>query len=90
MLRVQTLFVALVFLPSACLTLSAQDTRSVQEPTFPPVCATLSAPLESSPAGPSIANDATIQNKESADETQQINTANGQCLPGQAVELALG
>jgi polygalacturonase len=90
MLRVQTLFVALVFLPSACLTLSAQDTRSGQEPTFPPVCATLSAPLESSPAGPSIANDATIQNKESADETQQINTAIGQCLPGQAVELALG
>jgi hypothetical protein len=90
MLRVQTLFVALVFLSSACLTLSAQDTRSVREPTFPPVCATLSAPLESSPAGPSIANDATIQNKESADETQQINTAIGRCLPGQAVELALG
>jgi polygalacturonase len=90
MLRVQTLLVALVFLPSACLTLSAQDTRSVQEPTFPPVCATLIAPLESSPAGPSIANSATIQNKESADETQQINTAIGQCSPGQAVELALG
>jgi polygalacturonase len=70
--------------------LQAQDTRHVSEPKFPPVCRTISAPLESTPAGPSIGPTFAEQDSESLAETQVIQAAIKQCWAGHAVELALG
>lgn len=57
------------------LGLAAQDTRTVVEPTFPPVCARLSAQL----AAPG---------DETAYDTGRIQAALNGCVSGQAVELA--
>jgi hypothetical protein len=90
MLRIQRLSAALLFLLSVPFTLRAQDMREVHEPKFPPVCATLHAPLESSSSGPAIADSAAVQNAESARETHEITAAINNCADGHAVELALG
>jgi hypothetical protein len=58
--------------------LSAQDTRTVAQPVFPPTCIALDADL-------------TIENGEPSSETQfdtgRIQTALDSCTPGTAVEL---
>jgi polygalacturonase len=80
----------LLFGLAICVAAKAQDTRSVREPRFPPVCSALRAPLESTPAGPSLASEVTVQDAESSAETRAINDAIQQCRSGYAVELALG
>jgi len=81
--------VVLLCVLSLSLSLRAQDTRSVSEPTFPRVCAVLHASLQSTPEGPSVGPTIEEQNAESSAETQLINDAIGDCQSG-AIELALG
>jgi polygalacturonase len=67
----------------------AQDSRSVPEPTFPAVCAVVTARLQASADGPVIGQSADEQNEESAFETATLNDALAGCPAGKAVELAL-
>lgn len=61
--------------------LLAQDTRTVTEPSFPPVCAQLDARLEKSgPAGLAAAS-------ETMYDTAKVQSAIDLCPAGQAVEL---
>ena len=62
------------------LPLQAQDRRTVVEPKYPQVCATLTASL--TPAGETLA-----AADESKLDTQRIQQALDKCAPGQAVEL---
>jgi hypothetical protein len=59
--------------------LSAQDTRTVREPVFPPVCATVSARLAIIDGEPS---------SETEFDTKRIQDAMDACAQGKAVELA--
>jgi len=63
--------------------LHAQDTRSVIEPVFPPVCAQLTAQLSAGPAGLPLASETLF-------DTGRIQTALNGCPAGQAVELQTG
>jgi len=71
--------------------LSAQDKRTVTEPTFPQTCDAYAAPLQSTPLdGPVIGNTAQEQNAESSAETAALQEKLHKCGRGQAVELTLG
>ncbi len=67
---------AMFFIPPAA---HAQDTRTVTEPHFPAVCASLSAQLSVENHGPS---------DESKPDTRRIQDAVDRCTPGTAVELS--
>jgi len=74
------LFLALCCFPFCSL---AQDTRTVTEPRFPPVCTQLAARLPAATAGlPASA--------ETSYDTPAIQSALNNCPAGQAVELAVG
>ena len=65
---------------------SAQDTRTVKEPTIPPTCTTLTAHLSTS--GSDIAqSDEPAQDKEPALDTTRIQQALDTCAKGKAVVL---
>ena len=85
-------FLLFGLLNGAGLSLLAQDTRTVSEPTFPPTCAVLHAPLHSTSDGPRVRPSQDEQNAGSSAETQSLQAAlnSSICQPGQAVELALG
>lgn len=72
------------------VSLIAQDTRTVSEPTFPPSCAVYRAPLQTISGGPGVGPSVTEQDIESTAETALLNTMLQKCDAGQAVELALG
>ncbi|MDQ6758294.1 MAG: glycoside hydrolase family 28 protein, partial [Acidobacteriota bacterium] len=70
--------IAFLFIASAAY---GQDTRSVTEPSFPPVCSQLDAQLvKSGPAGIPLSS-------ETAFDTARIQSALELCAQGQAVEL---
>ena len=69
--------VLLLIASLTCAGLRAQDTRVVTEPVFPPVCAQLTAQLQ------------TGQVSETLFDTARIQSALNSCPPGQAVELQL-
>ncbi len=70
--------IAFLFITSAAY---GQDTRSVTEPSFPPVCSLLDAQLvKSGPAGIPLSS-------EKAFDTARIQSALELCAQGQAVEL---
>lgn len=79
-------------LHGAGISLLAQDTRTVTEPTFPSTCAVLHAPLHSTSDGPTVGPSQDEQDAASTPETQLLQAAldSDTCHPGQAVELALG
>src|ERR1700682_6002708 len=61
--------------------LYGQDTRTVTEPTFPPVCTQLNAQLSNTgPSGLPLTS-------ETMYDTTRVQGALDLCLPGQAVEL---
>lgn len=84
--RLLILFASVSFAGS----LLAQDTRNVTEPSFPPTCAVLAAPLQSGPDGPVLEQTLQEQNAESDTETETLMNALNPCHQGQAVELTLG
>lgn len=70
-----------ILLFAAWIPAASQDTRTVTEPAFPPLCATLTAQLQQSgnalPAG-----------DESSFDTTRVQSALNACPSGEAVELA--
>ncbi len=71
---------------------TAQDTRIVVEPTFPPTCNIYPAPLQSTANGPAVGPTQEEQATESRGEAHSLTEAfaGNNCSPGQAVELSLG
>ena len=63
-----------------CTSAAAQDTRTVTEPTIPPVCATLRAQLVA-PHGIEPADETKL-------DTERLQSAIDGCAPGKALELA--
>jgi polygalacturonase len=76
-LRALVFFIILSAAPSLGF---AQDTRTVTEPHFPPVCATLKAELAAK-------NGAIAEPDEKRADTLRIQQAIDRCKPGNAVEL---
>src|SRR5579875_2649359 len=72
-------FSLLPFALAACL--AAQDARTVAEPTFPPLCATVDAQLETGRSGRLAAGD------ERKLDTDRIQKAIDRCGKGRAVRL---
>jgi len=63
------------------IALMAQDTRTVREPVFPPVCTRLAAQLKAGPTGLPAASETLF-------DTAAIQNAMNACPSGEAVELA--
>ncbi len=72
---------ALILIASFAVTASAQDTRHVVEPHYPPVCIQLKAQL-SAPGG------RLTPAEEHMEDTARIQQAIDHCSPGHAVELS--
>ena len=89
MLPVSRLFSVVVFCLAAVAVFHAQDKRRVSEPTFPPVCAVVHAPLESTPDGPVVGATAAEQDIVSSEGSSAIASFFSECS-GKAIELALG
>lgn len=68
----------------------AQDARPLVEPTFPPVCKTIAAPLTADATGPLAGDSGEEEDAESARQTRLVQRALNGCRAGQAVELTLG
>jgi len=71
--------VVLASLPSPAQTLATGDTRTVTEPTFPPVCSTVLSQLAIVSGGPA---------SETTFDTSRIQAALTACPSGKAVELS--
>jgi polygalacturonase len=69
-----------LYLAACSFLLRAQDTRTVTEPSFPPVCAQLAAKLIAGPAGLAPESETLL-------DTQAIQGALDTCPAGQAVRL---
>jgi hypothetical protein len=68
------------FIVPVCLPSWSQDTRTVTEPSFPPVCQRLLAPLTAGPTGLPADSETLL-------DTSLIQSALNTCPSGQAVEL---
>ncbi len=70
--------------------LLCQDTRSVKEPTFPPICSTLKATFTSASATSGAVETEVVKagNDKAGLDTSRVQNAIDDCEPGHAVELA--
>lgn len=73
-----TIFLTTLLTIASSSSLSAQDSRTVTEPSFPPACTVLTA------------NQASASLDETSFDTARLQTALNTCTIGQAVELATG
>jgi polygalacturonase len=71
---------SVVVVAFVCASAQAQDTRTVSEPTLPPICATVRARL--------VAPHGIEPEDESKLDTERLQSAIDNCVPGKAVQLA--